>query len=114
MAKRLGLTIDDRTEDLSDAALYCRTHGHLWMLKGIGRKRFQELIADGHAEYNRYCDNGCGSTWRQLWDVYTGEVLENERRYPSGGEYLLKSGSGRLRRTSARVAQFARMHPGYA
>lgn len=113
MAKRLGLNIDDRTDQLSDEALYCRTFGHLWVQRGIGRKRFQELIVKGHAEYNRYCNNGCGSTWRQLWDVYTGEVLENERKYPRG-DYLLKANSGRLKRTAARVAHFARMNPGYA
>lgn len=113
MSKRLGLNIDDRTDGLSDEALYCRTFGHLWVQKGIGRKRFQELIAQGHAEYHRYCDNGCGSTWRQLWDVHTGEVLENDRRYPRG-DYLLKAQSGRLKRSSARIAQFARTYPGYA
>lgn len=114
MAKRLGLTVDDRTEHLTDEALHCRTFGHKWALKAISRKRFQELITNGHAEYNRYCENGCGSSWRQLWDVHTGEVLENDRQYPKNGEYLLKGGSGRLHRTAARIADFARSYPGYA
>lgn len=114
MEKRLGLNVDDRTNHMTDEALHCRTFGHKWTIKATGRKRFTELIADGHAEYNRYCENGCGSTWRQLWDVRTGEVLENDRQYPKNGEYLMRNGSGRLHRTSARVAQFARLYPGWA
>lgn len=114
MAKRLGLDVDDRTQHMTDEALHCRTFGHKWAMKAISRKRFQQLIAQGHAEYHRYCENGCGSTWRQLWDVRTGEVLENDRSYPKNGEYLMKNGEGRLRRPNARVAQFARSYPGYA
>lgn len=111
---RLSLAVDSRTDHLTDEALLCRTHGHRWTIKAISRARFQELIKNGHSEFNRYCEHGCGSTWRQLWDVRTGEVLENERRYPGAGEYLLPSGTGRLHRTQARVAQFARQYPAYA
>src|ERR1700755_3416567 len=107
---RLGLRVDDRTEHMSDEALYCRRYGHKWALKAITRKRFLELLALGHSEDNRYCEHGCGSSWRQLWDVHTGEVLENERKYPTAGEYLMPSGTGRLHRNEARVAHFARQH----
>jgi hypothetical protein len=112
--KRLNLSVDDRTDKLTDEALFCRTLGHKWAVQAITRKRFQELIALGHSEFRRYCEHGCGSTWRQLWDVRTGEVLENDRSYPSGGEYLMPPNSGRLKRSQARVAQFARQHPSYA
>lgn len=112
--KPLRLVVDDRTGNLTDQALICRTFGHKWGLSGIPRSRFLSLLAKGQGEYNRYCENGCGSTWRQLWDVRTGEVLENERNYPKNGEYLLPSGTGRMHRTSARVANFARQNPAYA
>lgn len=108
---KLRLVIDDRTEHLSDEALYCRRWGHKWETKAMSLNRFNELLRLGHQEDNRYCGNGCGSTWRQLWDVSTGQVLENERSYPKNNEYLLKKGSGRLHRNDARVAEFARRHP---
>ncbi len=76
---RLGLTVDDRTVHLSQIALYCRRFGHDWQLKATTKRRFNELLDLGQQEDNRYCGNGCGSTWRQLWDLSTGEVLENER-----------------------------------
>lgn len=112
--RKFRLQVDDRTDHLTDEALFCRTHGHKWGMKAISRARFQQLIKNGHSEFQRYCEHGCGSTWRQLWDVRTGEVLENDRHYPSGGEYLMPPGTGRLRRPQARVAQFARTHPSYA
>lgn len=111
---RLNLRVDSRCDNLTDEALFCRTFGHKWVRKAMSRRRFQELIANGQSEYNRYCENGCGSTWRQLYDVATGEILEQERQYPTGGEYLLPTGSGRLRRNEARVANFAREYPSYA
>lgn len=111
---RLNLSVDSRCDALSDEALFCRTHGHKWAVKALSRARFADLIRNGHSEFSRYCEHGCGSTWRQLWDVRTGQVLENERYYPRGGEYLMPLGSGRLHRPEARVAQFARQHPTYA
>jgi hypothetical protein len=113
MARRLNLTVDDRTDGMSDEALVCRSFGHRWTLRAISRSRFQELISQGLTEYVRYCENGCGSTWRQVWDVRSGDVVENDRRYPSRGEYLAPVGQGRVRRPQARIASFARQYPGY-
>ena len=109
---RLGLTVDDRTEHLSETALACRRFGHDWKLKSTPRRRFLELIKAGHQEDVWYC--ACQSTKRVLWDVSNGEILETERTYPKNGEYLLPSGSGRLHRNAARVALFARQNPEYA
>lgn len=111
--RKFKVTVDARTEHLSDEALICRRYGHRWTLKAMSRRRFQELIKKGQMEDDRYCDNGCGGTWRQLWNVRNGQVIENERHYPSGGAYLLPSGSGRLHRDDARVAQFARDYAAY-
>jgi hypothetical protein len=111
---KLGLNVDERTSHMSDEALFCRKHGHKWGLKALSRKRFLELVEQGHQEDNRFCENGCGGTWRQLWDVHTGEVLENDRDYPKNGEYLMPPGSGRLHRNAARVAQFARQYREFA
>lgn len=113
MARRLNLTVDDRTDAMSDEALVCRSFGHRWTLRAISRSRFQELISQGLTEYMRYCENGCGSTWRQVWDVRTGDVVENDRHYPNSGSYLAPPNQGRVRRPQARIAAFARQHPGY-
>lgn len=110
----LKLPVDQRTSDMSDEALYCRRWGHRWEIKAISRKRFLELLALGQQESQRYCSNGCGSTWTELWDVYTGDVLETRRDYPKGRDYLMPTGSGRLNRSQARVAQFAREYSSYA
>lgn len=110
---RLGLTVDDRTNHMSETALFCRRYGHKWTLKAMTKRRFNELLALGQQEDVRYCEHGCESTWRQLWDLSTGQILENDRTYPKNGEYLLPAGSGRLHRNEARVALFAREHPEY-
>lgn len=112
--KKFNLTIDERTNNLSDEAIYCRTHGHRWVMQSLGVKRFNELLDEGKSEFKRYCENGCGSTWIQGYDIQTGEVLYNDRSYPTGNDYLLKPNSGRLPRAAARVAFFARHHPRYA
>ncbi len=114
MARRrisLGLAVDDRTAHMTETALFCRRYGHKWALKATTKRRFNELVARGQQEDHRYCENHCGASWRQLWDLGTGQVLENEREYPKNGEYLLPAGSGRLHRNDARVALFAREHP---
>ena len=100
--------MDERTDEMSEAALLCRAVGHTWMMRGMTRRRYRELIAEGLWEFDRYCENGCGSTWRVLFRARDGEILENERRYPTGGSYLMKPGSGRLHRNSARAAHVAR------
>ncbi len=110
---RLGLQVDDRTAHMSAQALFCRRNGHKWTLKGTSLRRFRELVSMGLQEDNRYCENGCGATWRQMWRLDDGSIVENERSYPKNGEYLMPSGSGRLHRNAARVALFAREHPEY-
>lgn len=62
---KIGLQIDDRTSDMSTQALYCRRHGHKWNEKAMSRKRYLELIQLGQNEEVKYCENGCGATWRQ-------------------------------------------------
>lgn len=114
MARSLKLAVDERTGEMSDQALMCRSLGHSWQLRAMSRTRFSELIKLGLTENFRYCANGCGSTWRQVWDVSTGEVVEQEREYPKGLEYKMPHGQGRLHRTKARVAAFARQYPGIA
>lgn len=114
MARRrfaVALDIDDRTNIMSDAALLCRTFGHKWERRALSRARTLEMLKMGCREYERYCENGCGSTWRQVWSFREGRIVENERRYPSNGEYLMPKNTGRLNRNSAMMAQFARENP---
>jgi hypothetical protein len=113
MARRfkIALDIDTRTDSMSDAALICRTFGHKWERRALGRSRALEMLQVGCREFERYCEHGCGSTWRQVWSFREGRLIENERRYPKNGEYLLPKGTGRLDRNSAQQAQFAREYP---
>lgn len=112
MAK-VKLAVDERTSDLSDAALYCRSKGHAWQEKALSRRRFRELFAQGMSEENEFCPV-CGSTLLRIFDVTDGRIVEQKRTYPGGTEYLLPKGSGRLSRSSARVARFARLYKSYA
>lgn len=113
MARRfkIALDIDTRTDGMSDAALVCRTFGHKWERRAASRARTVELLQVGCVEYFRFCEHGCGSTWRQVWSFRERVMVENERAYPKNGEYLLPTGTGRLNRGDARMAQFAREHP---
>lgn len=109
---KLALEIDDRTDPMSDEALICRTFGHKWERRAASRKRTLELINLGLVEYSRFCGNGCGSTWLQVWDVRRKEIVETRRTYPTNGEYLSAAGRGRLPRGEAFAACFVRENPG--
>lgn len=109
-ASSLGLKVDERTKDMSDAALFCRRYGHKWALQAMTPKRFKELVAAGLHEEQRYCENECGSTWEEIWDLYSGDTVKARRDYPKGAEYKMPQGTGRLNRKQARVAYFARRY----
>src|SRR3954469_6297449 len=104
----LGLDIDERTNSMSDRALYCRTWGHAWKNRAISRTQVLANLRQGMMEYNRYCDNGCGSTWRQVWSIHERMIVVNDRQYPKNGEYLMPKGQGRLRRGDAWAANLQR------
>jgi hypothetical protein len=108
---KIALDIDDRTNAMTDAALVCRTFGHKWERRSASRSRTLELLKVGCVEYSRYCEHGCGSTWRQVWSFREQIMVENERIYPKNGEYLLPPRTGRLNRNDVRMAQFAREFP---
>lgn len=109
--RKIRLDVDERTGAMSETALYCRSMGHRWMLRAASRSHTMKLLRDGVREFDRYCDNGCGATWRQVWDLRQRTIIENERRYPTQGAYLLPPGTGRLHRGDALVAQVAREFP---
>jgi len=110
--RRFNVVVDDRTNAMTDEAIMCRTWKHKWAMRAASRKRTVELLNLGLAEYVRYCENGCGSTWRQVWSIEERAIVEDERTYPKNGEYLLPTGSGRLHRSDAWGAFFARENPG--
>lgn len=113
MARRfkINLDINSNTDSMTDTALLCRTFGHKWTRQAQSRSRTLELLQVGCTEYSRFCENGCGSTWRQVWSFRERMMVENVRTYPTNGEYLMPSGSGRLHRADAIAANFARENP---
>ncbi len=106
----IALDVDDRTTHMTEAALFCRSTGHLWQTRSASRAHTLSLLRQGLREFDRFCANGCGATWRQIWDLRARIIVENERRYPSGGDYLMPTGSGRLNRVDAIIAQTARQY----
>ncbi len=106
--RTINLPVDDRTEDMSDEALVCRSRGHKWAERAVTRKRFNETLLLGFIEEFNYCENGCGSVWERTFDL-NGDMLEQKRKHPSSG-YLVPTGQGRLSRQAARVARLARRY----
>lgn len=102
------LDIDERTDNMSDEALWCRSRGHKWGDRGMSRKQYNDLLQDGLMMEAMYCENRCGCTWTITFKIRNGEIVENKREYPRSGGYLIRKGSGRLNRSSARVARTAR------
>lgn len=109
---RLGLVTDERTAQISDEALVCRSTGHRWIVKPQSEQRLRVTLVNGIIELDRFCDNGCGSSWLDVLDARTFEVLETRRRYSS--DYLIKPGYGRLPRNEARKSNFVRQFPQFA
>lgn len=108
----LNLDVDHRTNHMSQQALLCRATGHVWVQRASSRAHTIKLLQLGLREFDRYCQNGCGSTWRQVWSLRERCIVENDRRYPAKGEYLMPAGSGRLHRADAIVAEVAREFAG--
>lgn len=106
--RKITIDVDARTESMSDEALLCRTLGHKWELKALSRKRILELLDEGQREFQRYCGNGCGCTWREVWSIREKVRVISERTYPPNNDYLMPAGSGRLRRGDAFAANLAR------
>jgi hypothetical protein len=111
---KINLDVDERTEQMSDEALVCRSRGHKWGDRGLTRKRYQQLIKDGLWEDALYCENGCGYTKSIVWELRSGNIISQTQAYPSDGSYLLAKGfTGRIRRDSARVARVSRQISAY-
>lgn len=110
-ARRLKLRIsaDERTDPISDESLLCRSNGHRWVSRPWSEARLRETLKKGVIENERWCENGCGSTWSEVLDANTFETLSAKRSYAS--DYLLKPGNGRIRRPDARKSMFVRNFP---
>lgn len=108
------ISVDDRTGNMSDEALFCRSRGHKWGDKGVTRKEYNELIADGLWADNLYCENNCGKGRKVIWSLRTGEVVKEVRTGDTDESYRMPKGQGRLPRTSARQARGARQLAAFA
>lgn len=104
-----SLPVDESTGEMSDAALFCRKHGHKWEEKSMSRKQYHNMLVNGVMTEANECDNGCGCTWTITYTIHDGEILEIKRTYPTDGSYRMPKGRGRLNRRQARVAYAARM-----
>jgi hypothetical protein len=103
---RRHVQINGRTKQLSDAAVRCRTLGHAREVLPQGSARRLELAQRGQREQVLYCTR-CTWTQRYLIDVENGDVVgRSSGKYPDG--YLLNDKGGRLSRSEARQALYAR------
>lgn len=105
---RHGIPVDERTKDMSLAALTCRRFGHAWFELPQGKRRRAELRLAGLSESVIKCER-CTLTLVEQVDLDTWEVRS---RRPEGGypdNYLAPKGTGRVPRSAARAAHAARM-----
>ncbi len=109
---KLALTTDERTESISDESLTCRENGHDWKVKPYSEATLRMWLRNGVIEKDRWCGNGCGSTWTEHIETKNFTVILTKRNYSK--DYLLKPGSGRLPRNEARKAGFVRSWPQFA
>jgi hypothetical protein len=100
------LDVDEDTDEMSDAALYCRKRGHKWEEKSITRANYSGMLLKGQMTEQMYCGNGCGCTWQYTYNISDGDVVEVKRSYPK--DYSMPRGHGRLSRQKARIAYIAR------
>lgn len=106
--RRPTAPLDDRTDELSQTSLECRTLGHAWRFVPQGKARRAELLKTGQTEYVRECMR-CTATATDLIDLDTGGIERTKMHYPEG--YLLTThGQGHLPRRFVRYELLRRMH----
>lgn len=99
--------IDDRTDEMTNNALTCRSFGHRWVMHPTDRTRFLGLLEAGYKEIVVTCANGCGLSLTTVYNRSTGEVVQQVRRY-ADSSYFVPKGTGRMHRSDARVALWVR------
>lgn len=110
MAGRRGIQVDvdDRTDQMTLQALLCRRYGHAWMPVPQGAKRRAALLKLGQTESVNRCIRDCGVARVELIDLDSWEVISRRMEYPEEGYLMTGQGTGRLPRSEARKAIFAR------
>jgi hypothetical protein len=109
---KFAITVDDRTVEMTEAALFCRESGHHWNRVPQGPDRRALLAHRGQAETVRVCAT-CASQRIELYWLPTFETAAAVRYVWSPGYLIAKqfAGSGRLSRADVRKALFARDNP---
>lgn len=101
--------VDERTEQMSLAALVCRRYAgrHAWMPVPRSARRRAELLDLGQVESVSRCARECGATVTELFDL-EGNLISRKTEYPREGYLLADRSGGRLPVSEARKALFAR------
>lgn len=104
----MAFQIDDRTQDMTQQALMCRSYGHAWTPVPVPRKRQAELATQGMFEDNVECSR-CPCRRTTLYDMGNWDVAAHPRtEYPKEGYLSTVKGGGRLPRSAARIAMLVR------
>jgi hypothetical protein len=112
MAARTKIQVDERTVELTDSALKCRTLGHAWdddFDSPVSASRVRELRAQGIYETYEACMRRACPITRTTGisrEDYRTVLYRRMSGYPEG--YLIAPGSGRLLRSEARAAYLSR------
>ena len=105
--KKIRVTLDERTDKLTDGMLECRGFQHDFRRMPPDPARFAELVRQGYKEVVERCAAGCGTTKTRVFSRATGALVENPK-YDHDPDYRMPKGTGRMSKDDARMALFAR------
>lgn len=102
--RKFTITIDERTQGMTDAALECRTYNHSWQRVPQSPLVRRKLLQEGVVETIRRCGR-CEARKTEVFDAIDLETISVKVEYPEG--YLMDArfrGTGRLPRHEAKKA----------
>ncbi len=109
-AKDKASGIDQRTDNMPEEALACRSRMHIWVEVPLTLSTLEKMIEAGIVSITSRCANQCGSVWIEVFDPKTWDRVETKRIYERA-DYGVPKGSGRLPKRSARRALMSRRFP---
>jgi len=109
-AKEKVLGIDQRTDNMPEEALACRSRMHIWVEVPLTLTALEKMIEAGVVSITSRCANQCGSVWIEVFDPKTWDRIDTKRIYERA-DYGVPKGTGRLPKRSARRALMTRRFP---
>jgi hypothetical protein len=109
-AKAKVLGVDQRTDNMPEEALTCRSRMHIWVEVPLTLATLETMVEIGVVTVTSRCANQCGGVWIEVFDPVTWERVDSKRVYERP-EYNVPKGTGRMPKRNARRALMTRRFP---